>query len=451
MKLTFLGATRQVTGSCYLLETGTKKILIDCGLFQGSRLAEDQNYEPFPFDPTTIDALCITHAHLDHCGRIPKLIHDGFAGKIIATNPTLDLAVLTLMDSATILAHEAERHQKAPLYTGPDVERITSLAVGMSYRTPLQLDEHVTVEFFDAGHILGSAMIRITVDGVSIVFSGDIGNPPVPLLNPTDVIGEANYVVMESTYGGRTHEDPATRSLLLGAAIYETATTKGTLMIPAFAMERTQEILYELNTLANEKDIPPVPVFLDSPLAIKATEVFKHYRDWLNPEAISTLSKDNDLFDFPGLIVTRETEASRSIAKQPSPKVVIAGSGMAQGGRIVHHIQNYIEDSKNQYLIVGYQVHGSLGRKLLDGEKTVRVSGKELNVAAKVHAIGGYSAHADQPKLTHWIKGFDSAKLKQIFLTHGEEDQALALQEHFKTEISTSVHVPLPNESVELG
>lgn len=450
MKLTFYGATRQVTGSCYLLETGSQRILIDCGLFQGTRIAEEENYQPFPFDPKTLDAVCITHAHLDHCGRIPKLIHEGFTGKIIATSPTLDLVKLTLADSANILGHEAQRHNRAPLYVEQDVMQITRFAMPVPYRTPVTLDEHVRIELFDAGHILGSSMIRITVDGVSVVFSGDIGNPPVPLLMPTDVIGEANYVVMESTYGGRTHEDPATRSLMLGSAIYETVTMKGTLMIPAFAMERTQEILFELNNLVNQKDIPAVPIFLDSPLAIKATEVFNTYRDWLNPEAHEVLENDNDLFAFPGLTMTQATEASRSIAKQPSPKVIIAGSGMAQGGRIVHHIQNYIEGFENQYLIVGYQVHGSLGRKLLDGEKTVRVFGKELNVHAKVRAIGGYSAHADQPKLTSWVKSFDASKLKKIFLTHGEEDQSTALQSHLQTQLGTSIEVPMVGQTVDL-
>jgi metallo-beta-lactamase family protein len=362
----------------------------------------------------------------------------------------LDLIKLTLTDSANVLLHEAQRHQRQPLYVQEDVDKMSRLAAGANYRTPIVLDEHVKIEFFDAGHILGSSMIRITVDGVSVVFSGDIGNPPVPLLLPTDVIGEANYVVMESTYGGRTHEDPATRALMLGSAIYETVTMKGTLMIPAFAMERTQEILYELNNLVNQRDIPPVPIFLDSPLAIKATEVFTVYRDWLNPEAHEVLAKDSDLFTFPGLVMTKATEASRAILKQPAPKVIIAGSGMAQGGRIVHHIQNYIEGYENQYLIVGYQVHGSLGRKLLDGEKVVHVAGKELNVHAKVHAIGGYSAHADQPKLTKWIKGFNPSSLKKIFLTRGEEDQALALQAHFQAQITTPVEVPLVGQTIEL-
>jgi metallo-beta-lactamase family protein len=289
------------------------------------------------------------------------------------------------------------------------------------------------------------------VDGVSVVFSGDLGNTPVPLLNPIDVIGEANYIVMESTYGSRTHEDPATRALMLGSAIYETVTMKGVLMIPAFAMERTQEILYELNSLVNQKDIPPVPVFLDSPLAIKATKVFQTYRHWLNKEAHTIMRKDADLFDFPGLVMTETREASMAIVKQPTPKIIIAGSGMAHGGRIVHHIQNYIGGYENQYLIVGYQVHGSLGRRLLDGEKQVRAAGQECEVHAKVHAIGGYSAHADQPKLTKWVEEFDASKLKGIFLTHGEEMEAFALQAHFQAKFSTPVHVPMPSESVDLS
>lgn len=433
MKLTFCGASRKVTGSCYLLETDSVRIVVDCGLSQGSRIADQENLDPFPFDPATVDVVLLTHAHLDHCGRIPRLVRQGFHGQILATEPTARLAQLMLSDSVHVLAEDAERHDHEPVYTEEDVAKTDGLFRGVAYHSPMQLgsvDSGVSVEFFDAGHILGSSMIRITVDDTQIVFSGDLGNFPVPLLNPTDRIGSADIVVMESTYGGREHEDRKTRSLLLASAMYEIATMKGVLMIPAFAMERTQEILYELNTLMNNHDIPAIPIYLDSPLAIKATAVFKEYAHYFNQESRAQLLKDDDLFSFPHLRTTLTSDESKAIAQAPGPKVIIAGSGMAQGGRIVHHIKNYISGSENQYLIVGYQVQGSLGRRLLDKAKTVRIHGKEIPVHAKVRAIGGYSAHADQPRLTEWVQGFDAGRLQKVFLTHGEEDQAGLLKEH---------------------
>lgn len=451
MKVTFYGAAREVTGSSYLVETTTKTILIDCGLFQGGRMSEARNSDPFSFDPASVDVVCITHAHLDHCGRLPRLVQKGFHGRILATGPTIRLMQLMLEDSAHLLIQEAEHHHHEPVYTVQDVERMNRLCEEASYHEVVRIDENITVEFFDAGHILGSSMIRVTADGTSIVFSGDIGNPPVPILNPTEHIDHAEYVVMESTYGDRVHEDKETRTLLLQSAIYETAIMKGVLMIPAFAMERTQELLYEINELMNNKDIPPIPIFLDSPLAIKATAVFKEFQEYFNPETKTIIESGDDVFHFPGLRQTLNTEDSKAINDYPAPKIIIAGSGMAQGGRILHHIERYISFFANQYLIVGFQVQGSLGRRLLDGEKQVTIHGKPIDVHAKVRAIGGYSAHADKPKLTSWIQGFDSTQLKRVFITHGEEGQAIALQEHFRQNISADVTVPVLGESFELN
>lgn len=450
MKLTFCGAAKQVTGSCYFLETSDSRILIDCGLVQGSRIAEEQNLEPFPFDPATLDVVVLTHAHLDHCGRIPKLVREGFTGRIIATGPTARLAQLIIEDSADIIAHEARRHNHEPVYTIEDVIKAKTLFEEVEYRKPIQIKENTQVEFFDAGHILGSSMIQITNAGKSIVFSGDLGNPPVPILKDTDVIGNADYIVMESTYGGRVHEDKKTRTLLLRSAIYETAIMKGVLMIPAFSIERTQELLYELNELVNNKDIPPVPIFLDSPLAIKATEVFKDFESYFDTAATNIIKSGDDLFNFPGLRSTLKAEDSKQIAKYPGPKVVIAGSGMANGGRIVHHIEQNIGFFANQYLIVGYQVQGSLGRRLLDGEKTVRIHGKEYEVKAKIRAIGGYSAHADQPRLVKWVGEFDQQQLKKIFITHGEEEQSEELKAKLHETYNKECHVPSVKEVVEL-
>lgn len=450
MKLTFCGASKEVTGSCYLLQTDTKRYLIDCGLFQGSKMATEANYEPFPFDASTIDAVFITHAHLDHTGRLPKLAREGFCGAVYATHPTVSLAKLIVSDSLHILEEEARRHDKEPLYAQEDVTAICSVFRGVEYRVPIQIDAHTTVEFFDAGHILGSSCIRITHNGVSIVFSGDLGNSPVPLLYPTDIIGEANYVVVESTYGGRVHESPAERTRILKEMVYTVAAEGGVLMIPAFAMERTQELLYELNAFVNAKDIPAVPIFLDSPLAIAATDVFREYRRYLNPETQQVMKTDEDIFTFPGLRMTRTTQESMGILHVPTPKVIIAGSGMAQGGRIVRHIERYISDPKNRYLIVGYQVEGSLGRRLLDGVETIKMRGEEIPVRAKIRAIGGYSAHADQPHIAQWLSTFDTTQLRGIFITHGEEGQSQALSAHIAQEYQLQSSIPSLGDSVDL-
>ncbi|PIW36803.1 MAG: MBL fold hydrolase [Candidatus Kerfeldbacteria bacterium CG15_BIG_FIL_POST_REV_8_21_14_020_45_12] len=450
MKITFCGAAKKVTGSCYFIETSTINVVVDCGMHQGGKIGEEENFEPFPFDPTSVAALFITHAHLDHTGRIPKLVKDGFRGRIIATPPTVELAKLILEDSTRVLGHEALQHEHDPIYTEDDLKLTLPLFEEVDYHEKIQIDDNVTVEFFDAGHILGSACVRVTADGKSVVFSGDLGNPPVPLLKPTEIIKEADYVVMESTYGGRIHEDRENRRLLLRSAIYESVTMKGVLMIPAFAMERTQEILYELNDMVNNKDIPPVKIYLDSPLAIKATRVFQKFENYFNKATLHEIKSGDDVFNFPGLVMTESVDESKSINKAPNPKVIIAGSGMAQGGRILHHIERYITDRNSQYLIVGYQVNGSLGRKILDGDKVVKVKGNDLEVKAKVRAIGGYSAHADQPKLTTWISGFDKKQLKRVFITHGEEDQASALARHFNQSFEFDTIIPEFGETVDL-
>jgi len=451
MKITFLGATGEVTGSCYLLEDKKTKILVDCGLFQGGRFCDNKNFEVFPFDPKTIDAVVITHAHVDHTGRIPKLVREGFRGKIIATPPTLDFAHLLLLDSEGLLEKEAKYHHCPVIYTMEDVENASKRFYPLSYNTPLALSENLSVTLRDAGHILGSSIIEITSRAPrrKLVFSGDLGNTPAPLLQSKAKISEADYLVVESTYGDRLHEDIDTRKNLLEDIIEETIGKGGVLMIPAFAMERTQEILYEINELVEHHRIPKTPVFVDSPLAIKATRIYKEYEGYYNKSATDLIRSGDDIFKFPGLRFTEMTEESKSINNVPAPKIIIAGSGMSNGGRILHHEKLYLSDPKSTLLIIGYQVHGSLGRALLEGAKQVTIFGEKIEVKATVRAIGGYSAHADQRGLLEWIDPM-RLSLKKVFLVHGEEQSRERLGQRLKDELALSVALPKREESFTL-
>ncbi len=436
-----------VTGSQYLLEQDNVRIVVDCGMIQGEQFTDNKNYDAFAFDPSQITAVCVTHAHIDHCGRIPRLVREGFAGQVIGTHATLDLAYLMLLDSAHVIQLDAELSGYPPLYREGDVQQTATLFHGVNYHEPIQVGPFA-IEFFDAGHVLGSAFIRITAGGKTIVFSGDLGNPPVPLLKPTEALPATDYLVMESTYGQRDHEPARERKLLLSSAIYETVTMKGTLLIPAFALERTQELLYELNDLVEHKEIPNIPIFIDSPLAIKATRLYPKYNDWFNKETQYLLAKGDDVFKFNGLKFTSTAEESRSIIHMKAPKIVIAGSGMMQGGRVRYHAKNYLPGSENQVLIVGYQVAGSLGRQLLEKAKEVNIDGEIVPVKAKVRAIGAYSAHADQSKLVSWVHTA-SHQPKQVWLTHGEPENAKVLAGVLQRR-GLRVELPVSGQTVEL-
>ncbi|MFH1392879.1 MAG: MBL fold metallo-hydrolase [Patescibacteria group bacterium] len=451
MKLYFHGAARAVTGANYLLEIGDgkkkTKILIDCGLSQGSRMAEKENYENFPYDPKEIQALLITHAHIDHTGRIPKIYRDGFRGKIFGTPPTLDFAKLLLLDSEHIIKYEAEKQNIKPLYALEDVEAVSELFEKIDYHKEFEIGPGITAEFLDAGHILGSSIIRIKAEGKTIIFSGDLGNPPTPLLAPTEFVDRADYVVIESAYGDRLHEDRKRRKKILEEAIEYTIGKGGTIMIPAFAMERTQELLYELNNLVENKLIPAVPIFLDSPLAIKATAIYKKYPEYYGKEA-KHLSASDEIFDFPNLKFTLSTEESKKINDVPAPKIIIAGSGMSTAGRILHHERRYLSDPNSTLLIIGYQTSGSLGRRILDGEKEVRIMDENISVRCNVKAIGGYSAHADQAGLKNWISRI--GRLKKVFVVQGEEAAEIALQKVIKEELAIDAEAPKMGDMFEL-
>ncbi len=451
MKLTFCGGAKSVTGSSYLVESGDTRVLVDCGLHQGSYVCELDNYEKFSYEPSSIDALFVTHAHIDHIGRIPKLYKEGFRGKIFSTPPTREFAEELLLDSMDLLKREAKRCKKEPIYTAKDVEGIMGLWKTEGYHRRILIKD-IGAELYDAGHILGSASVLLEAEGKRIIFSGDLGNSPASLIKEFEKIEDADYAVMESTYGGRIHQDISERRSLLEDVIEDTLKKKGVLMIPAFAMERTQELLYELNELVENGRIPRVPVFLDSPLAIKLTAIYKKYErdsNYFNQESINLIKKGDAIFKFPGLQMVPKTEDSRRIRETPNPKIIIAGSGMSQGGRIVYHEKEYLPDDKSTILFVGYQARNSLGRRILDGEKEVNIMDEMVPVKARVRDIDGYSAHADQNLLLRWLKPMSNT-LKGVYLVHGEEDQMTPLIQKIRDFMAISVTAPEVGEIVQL-
>ncbi len=440
MNIQFHGAAREVTGSCHLLTVGNKKILIDCGMFQGETYSDKRNHDDFLFRAKDIDAVLVTHAHIDHVGRIPKLVNAGFNRKILATRATIELAKLMWEDSLQVMKQDEEHRNHPMLYNDGDVRKAAGLFKAVKYGEPVQVVPGVTATWHDAGHILGSAFIVIEAEGKKAVFSGDLGNTGVPVICEAEDLPECDALVLESTYGAYNHENTKDRKLKLKSAVLKTIKDGGVVMIPTFAMERTQEVLYELNNMVEHNLIPRVPFFLDSPLAIRATRIFLQFTDLFNEEAKAMLKEDKNLFDFPGLQVALTTEQSKKINNAPQPKIIIAGSGMMSGGRIFYHLKRYLPDMNSLLLIIGFQAKQTLGRKLLEGAKQVEIYGQNVNVCASIVKIGGYSAHADQRRLIGWTSAVKNPP-KQIFLVHGEQDSQKVLATELRKKVKSSVRI----------
>ncbi len=453
LKLTFCGGAGKVTGSNFLVEDDTNKILIDCGIEQGRDFSEASVYGPFPYDPKSIQALVVTHAHLDHVGRIPKLVRDGFRGKIFMTPPTRDLAELILHDSVTLLAAEAKRRGLPRLYEEKDVSLTLSLVETLGYHEEKEVAPGLSVYLRNTGHILGSASVRVTgSDGTTIVVTSDIGNSPSPLLPDWEATPDADALVMESVYGDRLHPSGQGRVELLRDTLKKAIARGGAILIPAFSMERTQLMLYELSNFFDAGDLPKIPVFLDSPLAIKVTDVYEKYGPtYFKPDAEAEMKREGSLFEFPFLTKTLSHEESEDIAETPNPKIIIAGAGMSHGGRIGHHEVRYLPDPKTTLFMVGYQAPGSPGRLLRDGAPIVRLNGQEVTVRAKVELLEGWSAHADRDELLQFAETALSEKRpKIIFTALGEPSAARFLAQRIHDFLGARAVVPEAGQTWEV-
>jgi metallo-beta-lactamase family protein len=452
--VTFANGTQMPTGSNFLIEVGGKRILVDCGLVQGERYAAPINQEPFPYDTGSIDYLFVTHSHLDHVGRIPRLVRDGFVGKIMSTAPTRDMAELIMLDSMGVLAKEAEHTGEQPLYEEKNVlDALRLWDTSLEYEKPFSIpgaDGAISVIAHDAGHILGSTMYEFVYQGKHLVFTGDLGNTPSPLMKDTTALTHIDYLVIESVYGDRNHKDKDRRIEILKEAITSTINKGGTVIIPAFSIERTQELLLAFNELVETKQIPEVPFYLDSPLGINITKVYKKYESWFNENTEKIIKSGDDIFSFKGLVQTASPDESKAISRDTRPKIIIAGSGMSNGGRILHHEAHYLPDPKNTIIIVGYQSVGTLGRKIIENEKEIVIHGQPVKVHARVVNIHGFSAHKDSDHLIEFVASTAST-LKKIFVVLGESKSAYFLGQRLHEVYQVPVLVPAKGDVVELA
>lgn len=468
MKLTFLGAAKTVTGSCYYLEANGCSFLVDCGMFQGHSKENLLNEEPFPFDPAQLDFILLTHAHIDHSGRLPKIFLDGFKGPIYATKATAELSAIMLPDSGHIQEIENEwtnrKRQRAgrppvkPLYTFQDALDCIKLFKNVSYGDVIEPFKGIRARFNDAGHILGSSILELWINEngreTKLVFSGDLGNKDVPILRDPAIIQSADYLIMESTYGDRLHVDKSDKVQLFLDIINETVDKGGNVVIPSFAVGRTQEIIYDLHKQRDKygdkmKKLFSIPVYVDSPLAVSATNVFRNNLDCFDEEARQYIENGDNPLDFPGLRFTQTSDESKALNEKNESMIIISASGMCEAGRIKHHLKHNLWREDSTILFVGYQAQGTLGRKLVDGAKKVKIFGEEISVNARIEMIEGFSGHADRDGLLDWLSHF-SSKPGKVFIVHGEEASMQALSKYIGGRFNIETEIPDKGESVTI-
>ncbi len=445
MNISFHGACQEVTGSCILIESDKYKFLVDCGSFQGEEFSTDQNAEPFIFNPREIDFVLLTHSHLDHCGRLPKLFKEGFQGKVYSTPPTKDIVRIILEDASRIMAGKEGVDPKT-LFNQEEIDKIMDFFVCLPYEDEFKINELVSIKLKDAGHILGSAFFEVMAieNGreKKLLFSGDLGNPPSPIIEDTEFSSGADMVVIESTYGGLMHEDKEIGKKAIRDAILEAIKIKGVLIIPVFAVERSQEILYELNHMVENNLIPKVSMFFDSPMAIRAIDIYRKYIDFYDEETRSLVKSGDDIFNFRGMQFTLNSEDSKKINNTKAPKIILAGSGMCNGGRVLHHLKFNLGKRKTHVMLLSFQAKGTLGRKIMDEEKTVLINDQNIKVKAKISVYGCFSSHADEGKLENWLNHLQKPSPTNIFINHGESDRSEALKKNLKKTINGNIIIP---------
>jgi metallo-beta-lactamase family protein len=447
--LTCCGGIGNATGANFLFEGDGVSFLVDCGLVQGSQFAQAENHEPLPYDASKVECLLITHAHMDHIGRIPKLVKEGFKGTIYSTSATKELASVMLDDAYGLITRDAQMHNLPPLYEKEDIARAISLWKTVEYHQSWKLYPEIEINLRDAGHVLGSSIIEVTINGTKVIFTGDLGNSPTPLLRDTEVIEGAKYMVIESVYGDRNHEPKADRDEKLKQILNNAVNHGGTVVIPAFSLERTQVILYEINELIENNKLPRVPVYMDSPLASKVTAIYRSHVDVFNDKIKKQIAGGDDIFDFPGLIFVKNSEESRTIHGKGGAKIIIAGSGMSVGGRVLSHEAFYLSDPNATILVVGYQVAGSLGRRIEEGQKDLVIEGQKVKVHAHIEKIGGYSSHKDSDHLVEFTS-HSAESLVQVFVAMGEPKSSLFLAQRLHDELGLNAIFPEKGKKYDL-